>query len=385
MLRAAQKNWVPIMHLLVEHGMQVQGAAYTDGSPLAMAIQHNSLEAVQWLLQQGAQADREALVKALHSRAFRCVQPLLQHGVRDTDDRALYTAAQLGSLEAVQLLLSAAANSPEGVPDSAAQVELVLCGAASMGQLGIVQWLLGREASPPEAGAAASPRPSTHLRHHCTPAVLTKALEALILGSEFRYVHPSWGWEQEGPPWGYGSYRDPFSQQDLQALARLLLESGADLDADSGRLVLMAISGSEYSLVRQLCEASPGPVVTSGLALHAAQVAHDTQAFVSLLPLTDLSRADTNAALLFAVQRRCIQQVCALLMWGADANCYGGAPLSAAIQQHSNEVAALLLQHGAQPDASQVQRLVAFAGPQLLHLLEARSLMPSSMARPGLV
>jgi inactivated superfamily I helicase len=171
------------------------------------------------------------------------------------------------------------------------------------------------------------------------------------------------------------------NEQDRHDVANLLLQSGADLGVGDGRLVLLAIQHGKYTLLQEACEAAPGPVIVSGAALQAAQAADDRQAFISLLPLTDLSQMDVDAALVFAAKHVCIQEVERLLNWGADADTNSGAPLSLAIQQQSATLAALLLQHGAQPSGSQVQGLLAFAGPDLLNVLEASNIMPRTVAR----
>jgi ankyrin repeat protein len=173
---------------------------------------------------------------------------------------------------------------------------------------------------------------------------------------------------------------------DRNAFVKLLLQAGADVNTEGGRLVLLAIECGVYGLVRGACQAAPGPIVTSGEALNAALAKHDAHTFRQLFPLTDISCINQLQALQFAIHHNCVKIVQHLLERGVDPNLEGGAPLAAALRRQQVPIAALLLQHGAEVEAGQEEGLISLTAPQvpgsheLIRELESRGILPASPA-----
>jgi ankyrin repeat protein len=433
---AAGRGHVSVLQLLNGNGGANAGdEKYQSWAPLEVAIRRQHINVVAWLLEQGAQANQQALLDALQQRAHPILQLLAQHGVEDVGDRALYVAAQLGDIPAVELLLSAAHGKQQeaGAQAVATRMEVALCSAASCGRVQLGGWLLdsaaaaastptaatgvgaqhqpgapsaaataadaaaaatGVGAAPVNPGATATDTVPALITMPCayTPAMLNKALQAVIMGKECMYRHPThqelwWDWKAPGWVPDGGGDRDSWDEGNNHAqFARLLVKAGADTQCEEYKAALLtALRRERIGVFKALMEAGPVPaVVRGGQALRSgAWASCDDMAAAWRLVYTYTNPACVNLgeALAYVCHKvpHCICIVHMLLKLGADVNYNNGAPLSKAIFQTGADAAALLLLHGAHVEESQVERLHRMVaeeegGAQLARALKVRGI-----------
>jgi ankyrin repeat protein len=443
---AAGSGCVPVLELLDgKGGVNVGDEEYGKNAPLEAAIRSRNINVVTWLLEQGAKANQQALLDALEARCQPILALLLEHGVEDVGDRALYVAAQLGDIHSVEWLLSAAHGKQQqaGTQAVSTRMEVALCGAASRGRVKLGEWLLKRAAAaaaaasataaaaattgagqatvnpgatalagvqsvagaahpaaqlvPEQPGAAATGADSANpgatatdaaapppvpLACAYTPAMLNKALEAVIMKSRYKYPHPDhpqlserWrtpGWVRDTDWAGHRSHTK---------FARLLVKAGADTQSEEyGKLVLRALELERFNVFHTLMEAGPVPaVIRGGQALKGLSFNSDT--WRSVFCYTDPSCANSSEYLQSAcnLHQYQVSIIHMLLKRGADVNYNNGAPLKAAMWWYRAHSAALLLLHGAHVEESQVEWLHRMAaeeegGAQLARALEVRGI-----------
>jgi ankyrin repeat protein len=238
--QAARDGYADIVRLLIEFGAEVDAAGSERvHTALVLAAHQGHSEIVSLLLDHGADVNKahpvsgsDALLEAVNQGRTQCVRLLLQAGAdpdrayqtEGGDVRILSVASAKGDTEIVRFLLEHGAdlNAEGGDGHTALNV------AAGKGHAGVVSLLLGHGADPlkinPVNGSDA-----------LLPAVIGKQVECVRLlleaGANPDRTYP-------GELSSGGSRDIPIliiaSENGDAEIVRLLLEHGADLNADVG-------------------------------------------------------------------------------------------------------------------------------------------------------
>jgi ankyrin repeat protein len=303
---AAACGSVPHMQLLLHHGANVDGEAGSSHyrTPLARAIQHGSVPAVKLLLEAGAQAGSRALAMPLQwcpfhtclgysDRHQQVFEMLLAHGVIDDEGHALFKAAERGLWQLVPTLLElgspadASQQQQQHINEGNAsklgsRVALALCVASQNGRLWMVEHLLnykgpgnsninasaeGRsehtgvsglatlteaEGSKPEPGCQQASNSHQGVVSCSTTSLLSQAdLDRALLAAIGAELTGYWEHLQRPqsvcPTIGH------------RRIMKLLIQHGADVNADEGAALFTAVVKEDRSAVKLLLRRGADP------------------------------------------------------------------------------------------------------------------------------
>jgi hypothetical protein len=205
---------------------------------------------------------------------------LLQQEIRDEGDQVLYTAAQRGMEEVVQMLLDVTTFASSSISQ---RMEASLCGAASCARVGLVQSLLSSLQRKVQSGVVTDT--------FCK-ATINTAMEAALTGAQYSHrsylPHP-----QQGSP----SSHHPPVPSDRKPLVRLLLDSGAEADHQGGRPLRLAAQHCGWGVVKVLLDKG---AVEVGQALVGAAARGDPHLITQLRSLLPQGGAAQDPAVLVA-------------------------------------------------------------------------------------
>lgn len=115
LIGAAQNGHTAVVELLIKHGANVNIVSYQGSrTPLGEAIDNKHVETVRALLKHGADPNQHVVINSAvllsdKVKAHEMVKLLLRSGAK-TDNGALATAASIGHIEIVRLLLEGGAD-----------------------------------------------------------------------------------------------------------------------------------------------------------------------------------------------------------------------------------------------------------------------------------
>jgi ankyrin repeat protein len=229
---------------------------------------------MQLLLQAGAQAGLAELESAAGSGQLGAVQLLLEHGIKDTEDKALFSAALSGSWPVVHLLLSQAttatpAAAHEGQAVSDIRVSVALCASAGTGKLEVVQQLLSYQPQD-SCGSSGGGSSTTTTNNNNTSSAVSKAAlnKALIIASgtgQGEFTHPHFGWHERYWP----QYCKPRTDSH-PSIVEALIQRGADVNAEGGAALEAAVRVQNWDLLELLLSKGADPNASGGEALTVA-------------------------------------------------------------------------------------------------------------------
>jgi ankyrin repeat protein len=269
--RAAGSGQLVVAQLLLQYKADINGgaSAFSSEGPLGAALEGKHWAMAEALLMRGAHVGLDALLHALQwwTVPSSVVQLLLQRGVRDTNGRAIFRAAQAGRQDVVELLLNDA------------QLEGAVCGAAMHADLELLQFLLEPPSRllPGRANAKVIKQ------------VLNKGLEAAAQGRDFRWTPAA-----HDPLFRYVSY---VAAQQRAAVVAVLLQQGGDPNYRAGRLLLLAAQPKQRPVLEELLQAGANKIDP---ALEVAAGSGHTSTVSLLLDATRGPVDSTGAALLSA-------------------------------------------------------------------------------------
>jgi hypothetical protein len=254
------------------------------------------------LLVRGAHTDFPAVMDAVLGDApAHILQLLLQHETTDIIGRALFMAAQARQQYSVHILLEFDEQSKGNRRVMAGRLEAAVCGAASQGRLELLQFLL----TPLNRFL---PGPADAMGRHTLKQVLSKGLEAAVLGQQYEWDTP-----QDDQQYPYLSI--PRSAHRPEEVVAFLLQQGADSDYGDGKLLLLAVQQQQGAVLHQLLEAGATKI---NLALVKAAACGDGASITRLLSAINGPVDQAGAALLSAAQGGHVSEVAMLLERGAN-------------------------------------------------------------------
>lgn len=157
-MRAVQSSSTGVVQALLDAGMHVDQEIDKVGTPLSLAIATQNVEMVRFLLERGADANGMEwlppvtfLARAASFKSQEILLALLDHGAKVDGSSALYSAAEYGHVNSVELLLTRGADLNElAMIDYGAKglynAGTALHVAVDNGQTEIVKFLLKRGA-----------------------------------------------------------------------------------------------------------------------------------------------------------------------------------------------------------------------------------------------
>ena len=357
-LYKSKEDGVRIAELLLEHGAEVDARSEDHSTPLHIACEYGRLEIVRLLLDHGAEVNAEIVngLKPLHEvssgkyrsqgNGVRVAQLLLEHGAdvntRRNDHRTpLHAASHFGNVEIVRLLLDHGADPEANAEGSMGSKPLheVSYGKYRSQENGVrvIQLLL-------EHGADVN----TRRNDHWTPlhvASYSGNVEIVRLLLDH-------GADPEASAEGdmgvkplhqvsYGKYR---SEEDGVRVAKLLLERSADVNTrrnDNQTPLHLASYFGNVEIVRLLLD-------------HGADPEANAEGSMGSKPLHEVSYGKYKSL------EDGVRVAQLLLERGADVNTRRNdhwTPLHIASYFGNAEIARLLLDHGADPEANAGGRL----------------------------
>jgi ankyrin repeat protein len=277
---AARNGHLDVVQLLLQNKADVNAGCglFSTAGPLGNAFEGRKWAVADFLIVRGAHTGFAALMHAIvYYAPAHTVRLLLSHGASDTNDRALFTAAQAGQRQTVKVLLGTCKHSTTNGRSKAGAVEAAVCGAASQARLELLQSLLKGLNNP---GGA--------IHRH----ILNRGLEAAISGQNFEW----------GPCLPISG--SAHSQEEAVAF---LLQQGADPDYADGKLLLLAAQQQQGAMLEQLLGAGAAKLDT---ALVAAYMCGDGLSVAKLLGASKGPVDQAGAALLPTSQEEACQGSC---------------------------------------------------------------------------
>jgi hypothetical protein len=201
----------------------------------------------------------------------------------------------------VELLLNNGSQSTSNRRVMAARLEAAVCGAAMHSRLKLLQFLL----APP---ARFLPGRPDAMGHHIVRQVLNRGLQAAVEGGHYR-----WGPAGQDPLYDRCSWE---SEQGRLGVVSFLLKQGGDPNYENGQLLLMAVQQQQDTVLQELLRAGANKIA---LALQLAVGSGHTSAVSLLLSAAKGPVDSTGAALLSAVSSGHKDIAAMLLQRGANA------------------------------------------------------------------
>ncbi|KAJ7613773.1 ankyrin repeat-containing domain protein [Mycena polygramma] len=335
---ASEEGHEEVVRLLIEHGADINA---DGGQALKAASKNGKPGIVSLLIREGADINANggcALRAASETGNAEVVKLLIEAGadVDANEGYALWSASQSGSAAVVKLLIEAGAdvNAKNGWAFRTAAkhgdteiVKLFIAAGISIGNIG------------PALGAALEGSGNTKVirllvesRGDITGSETRNAeiVELLIEGS----INTNSGLRVA-------------SADGSVALVKLLIEAGADVNANSGQALSAASEKGNTNTARLLIEAGANVNANSGEALIAASERGNTEIVKVLLAAGADVDANSGRPLRLASERAKTEVVKLLIEAGADVDSNNGRALRAASKNGNAALVKLLIAAGA--------------------------------------